>query len=35
MVFEEGGIEIEEVVVKIFEKIFKEIIDLVIGFLLF
>lgn len=31
MVFEEGGIEIEEVVEKIFEKIFKEYIDLVVG----
>lgn len=31
MGFEEGGIEIEEVVEKMFEKIFKEYVDFVIG----
>lgn len=32
MVFEEGGMEIEEVVEKILEKIKKVVIDLVVGF---
>lgn len=32
MVFSEGGVEIEKVVVEIFEKIFKVYFELVIGF---